>query len=134
MQGSLSEINGIICYDQKIRSVTGMSKQDIKKISEPNGVIVQWGMKDKFMVSMGKAYDYTFLYLKDNNGNSTITLIYVEITFNGEEFECSQPQTIDELQLTQYMNITNDKEYNEQFREMIKDYNFVRKTIKSIIN
>ncbi|WP_129736881.1 hypothetical protein [Massilimicrobiota timonensis] len=132
IQGSLTELYGVICYDKKIQSVNEVDKEQKDNMKDADLVIVNWGMKDAFQMENNKTYDYAFVYLKDGNGNSYINLVYVQIEYKNGEFICSSPQKIDEIELLQY---NSGYQYeNTTFKEMIEDYQYVLDVFKTVRN
>lgn len=132
IQGSLTELYGVICYDKKIQSVNEVDKEQKDNMKDADLVIVNWGMKDAFQMENNKTYDYAFVYLKDGNGNSYINLVYVQIEYKNGEFICSNPQKIDEIELLQY---NSGYQYeNTTFKEMIEDYQYVLDVFKTVRN
>lgn len=132
VQGSLTELYGIICYDKNIQNIKDISKEQKENLNTIKGATMQWGPKDNYQLDNNKTYDYAFVYLKDGNGNSYINLVYVQIEYKNGEFICSSPQKIDEVELLQYIN--GYQYENTVFKEMIEDYQYVLEMFKDVRN
>ncbi|MFR1685980.1 MAG: hypothetical protein ACLSVX_02215 [Massilimicrobiota timonensis] len=132
IQGSLTELYGIICFDKKIQIIEDIQKEQKEKLSTMKGTTMQWGPKENYQLENNKTYDYAFVYLKDGNGNDYVNLVYVEIEYKNGEFICSNPKKVDEIELLQYIN--GYQYENTIFKKMIEDYQYVLEMFKDVRN